>query len=61
MSKVDVFFDIYDEDSDGPTGQTINFIGDDDLDCTYIGWVRVVPRDGYIDVPAKYVHEFESE
>ena len=27
------------------------FEGNDDLDCPYLGYVRVVPADGYIDVP----------
>ena len=29
----------------------IEFDGNDDLDCPYLGYVRVVPADGYIDVP----------
>ena len=33
----------------------ISFLGDDDLDCPYLGWVRVVPDDGYIDVPCEMV------
>ena len=35
--------------------QMIEFTGDDDLDCPYLGFVRVVPADGYIDIPVELV------
>ena len=39
----------------------ISFTGSDDLDCPYLGWVRVVPDDGYIDVPSEMVTEVADE
>ena len=33
----------------------VTFDGDDALDCPYLGWVRVVPDDGYVDVPTSAI------
>lgn len=38
-----------------PGWPDVNFRADDDLDCPYIGYVRVVPDDGYIDAPKEFV------
>jgi hypothetical protein len=43
-----------------PITPDIHFRGDDDLDCPYIGYTRVVPRDGYIDVPNEFVHSVKA-
>ena len=38
-----------------PGWPDVSFHAADDLDCPYIGYVRVVPYDGYIDVPKEFV------
>lgn len=58
-SNVEVNLDCYSDAADGPVA-TVTFKGNDDLDCPYLGWVRVVPRDGYIDVPKEFVTALEG-
>lgn len=41
-------------------GPEISFDGNDDLDCPYLGYTRVVPADGYIDVPNAFVTQLEG-
>lgn len=54
IADVEVSLDCYSEAADGPVA-TVKFKGSSDLDCPYLGWVRVVPRDGYIDIPAAFI------
>ena len=38
-----------------PGWPDVSFPANDDLDCPFIGYVRVVPDAGYIDVPKEFV------
>ena len=41
-------------DLDGNT-KTFDVGGNTDLDCPYLGWIRLVPTNGYIDLPLSYI------
>jgi hypothetical protein len=45
-------------DADGNT-KTFDVDGNTDLDCPYLGWVRLVPEGGYIDLPLSYIEVHE--